>query len=189
MVPYQEFYPGRADPLQLAQIVAKGTVGQRFHRFIIDRRAGRQQTMGLAHGTRVVDAYAEAFKKMGVTCKLSGSQFAFGSDDVGGRQLVLLSWLHPGKSPYPKLRIVTHRCPNLCDQMRKVKKRTIQREVHDERKIRGAWDCCDCLEYLAASHPRFIPRKISIEDGSPAYQRYMKKFGNKQSRPVVKFGI
>jgi hypothetical protein len=189
MVAYQEIYPGNADPLQLASIVHQQCGRQRFYRMIADMRAGRQQTMGLSYNTRVIDMYETAWAKYKITCKTTGGRFAKACDDVGGRQLILLSWLHPGKSPYPKLRIVTHRCPSLVEQMRKVKKRVVQREVNDERKVRGQWDSLDCLEYFAASNPRYVPQTITTQDGSPAYQRYMKKFGNKTARPVVTFGV
>lgn len=189
MVAYQEVYPGRADPVQLARATMPLATGQRFYRFIIDRRAGRQQTMGMSYGTRVVDAYTNAFAICKLSCKCTGSQFSFASDDVGGRQSVLLSWLYPGKSPLPKLRIVTHRCPQLVDQMSKVRKKVIAKEEVDERKAKGAYDIVDALEYFAASNPRYVPQTISTQDGSLAYQRYMKKFGNKTARPVVTFGV
>jgi hypothetical protein len=175
--------------MQLARATMPLAAGQRFYRFIIDKRAGRQQTMGMSHGTRVVDAYTHAFAACKLSCKTSGSQFAFASDDVGGRQAVVLEWLYPGKSPLPKLRIVTHRCPQLVDQMSKVKKKVVAKEEVDERKAKGAFDIVDALEYFASSNPRYIPQKITVQDGSPAYQRYMKKFGNNTARPVVKFGV
>ncbi len=189
MVAYQEIYPGRADQMQLAKIVAKEATGQKFYRFLIDRRAGRQQTMGLMNDTRVVDAYSRAWEHFKLECSLTKHNFLFASDDVGGRQTILLEWMHATKTPFPKLRIYAPRCPKLCDQLRKVKKRVVQREVNDERKARGEHDLVDCLEYFAASHPRHIPVKPSIQDGSLGYQRYMKKFGNKTNRATVTFGI
>lgn len=146
MVPYQEIYPGRADPMQLAEAVAKEAVGQKFYRFIIDRRAGRQQTMGLAYDTRVVDAYSRAWERFGLECTLTKHSFLFASDDVGGRQSILLEWMHATKTPLPKLRIYTPRCPKLCEQLKNVKKRVVQKEVNDERKARGENDLVDCYD-------------------------------------------
>lgn len=189
MVPYQEIYPGRADPMQLARIVKRQAGGQKFFRFLIDKRAGRQQTMGLSLGTRVVDAYQEAFEREGLTCVSTKHSFLFASDDVGGRQLVVQGWLHPGKSPYPRLRIVTHRCPNLCEQLRKVKKKVISRDPVDDRKARGAVDLVDALEYWAASNPKYLKLKKTMQEASPAYQRYMKRFGRgSEKRPTIQMG-
>jgi hypothetical protein len=174
--------------MELAKLVHENAIGQRFYKFIIDRRAGRQQTLGLATGTRVVDAYSRAFEYYKLECSCTKSQFIFASDDVGGRQLILGEMMHAKATPFPKLRIVTHRCPILCEQLRKVKKKTVQKEVMDERKMRGEWDLVDAVEYGAAADIRYIPVKPSIADGSPGYQRYMKKYGNQSSRPTVKFG-
>jgi hypothetical protein len=188
MVPYQEVYPGRADPLQLAELVAKEAVGQKFYKFLIDRRAGRQVTMGHMLDTRVVDAYARAWAHFKLECVVTKGNFIFASDNVGGRQAIVMEWLHPTTGMFPKLRIVTHRCPKLCDQIKNVKKAVVQREANDERKARGEWDLCDALEYFAASSPRHIYVKPSISDGSPAYQRYLKRFGKQTTRPSVTFG-
>jgi hypothetical protein len=144
---YQEIYPGRADPWQLARKVHEAIMGQKIYQFIIDRHAGRQQTMGMAAHSRVVDSYINAFEMMKLKCVVSGSQFLFGCDDVGGRQLVLQGWMHPQQGQkLPKLRIVTHRCPNLCEQLEKVKKRVVAKQEMDERKARGDWDIIDCYD-------------------------------------------
>ena len=189
-VPYQEFYPGRMDPTQLAKHVRKNTLGQRFYRFVIDRRAGRQQSMGLAAGTRVVDAYSKAFAAEELRCITSKSLFMFGSDDVGGRQLILQEWMHPQeKTGLPKLRIVESRCPHLCDQLRKLRKKTVGKEVVDERKVAGqASDAVDALEYFAATNPKYVFIQPQITDGSRGYQWYMKKFGGPKPQTSVQIG-
>src|SRR5690606_18538936 len=120
----------------------------------------------------------------------TGHRFLPASDDVGGRQMVLQGWLYPsGSQLLPKLRIVTHRCPQLCEQLTKVKKKVVAKEEVDERKAKGPVDLCDCLEYFAASTPRYVLLKPSLAQASPAYQRYMKKYGRDTSRPTVRFGI
>ncbi len=190
VVIYQEIYPGRADPIQLAEIVAKETKGQVFYRWICDWHAGRQVTMGSKADVRVVDAYETAFKAKGLSCVLTKSKFSWGSDNVGGRQLVLQSWMHPNpKTQIPKLRIVTQRCPVLCEQLRKVKKKTVNKEVVDDRKLAGIpSDLVECLEYLAASGPKYTFIAPRIEDAPSAYQRYMKRFGNKKENNPIQIG-
>lgn len=177
-VAYHEFYPGRADPRQLAEFVWKFAHKEKFYRMIIDKQAGQQQTIGAEAGTKIVDAYKKAFSEAGFTCYRTKDRFDYGSNDVGGRQLILNDWMHIQKNGRPKLRIVTHRCPELCKQLTKVRKKKIQKEVVDERKARGQHDLVDCLEYIAAADPRYVYVKPTIEDASEAYQRYMKRFGN-----------
>ena len=187
IVPYQEFYPGRFDAIQLAKLIKREMPNERYYRFIIDWKAAGQQPPGFE--TRIVDAYQSAFLNAGLVCHLSKHQFHRGSPDVGGRQLILNSFLHPGRTGLPKLRVVTHRCPHLCNQMTKVKKRVVQKEVIDEKKARGQQhDVLDCLEYIAASRPVYVYLKPSIEEASPAFQRYMKKFGSKKE-PNTGFSI
>lgn len=177
-VAYQEFYPGRADPRQLATFVWEFAHKEKLYRMIIDKQAGQQQTIGAEAGTKIVDAYKKAFSEAGFTCYRTKDRFDYGSNDVGGRQLILNDWMHTQKNGHPKLRIVTHRCPELCKQLHKVRKKKVQKEVVDERKARGQHDIVDCLEYIAASNPRYVYVKPTIEDASPAYQRYMNRFGN-----------
>jgi len=186
---YDEIYEGRADPKQLAKLVKAKVTGQVIYRWICDWRAGRQVTMGSDANTRVVDAYARAFADEGLKCVATASQFIFGSDNVGGRQLVLQSWMHANKEGIPKLRVVEHRCPHLCDQLAKIKKKTVNKEVVDERKMSGMpSDLVDSLEYYAASGPRWLPLAPRIEDAPTGYQRYMKRFGNKDKNKPIKIG-
>ena len=185
IVPYQEIYPGRADPDQLAALVAKEVKGLTFYKWIVDWHAGRQVTMGSKLDTRVVDAYEKAFKRHELSCVATKTKFQWGSDNVGGRQLVLQGWMHPNKTTgTPRLRIVHHRCPMLCDQLKKLKKKTVNKEVVDDRKVAGqASDVSDSLEYLAASGPRYVSISPRIEEAPSAYQRFMKRFGKTKDAP------
>lgn len=186
-IPYQEFYPGRADAVQLAQLIKREAQNEKFFKFIIDHRASRQTPMGF--GSRVVDEYERAFLLAGLTCHLSKHKFHPGSDDVGGRQMLLNGWMHPDRKGIPRLRIVASRCPNLVSQLTKLKKKVIQKEAKDERKADGQpSDVADALAYFAGSHPRYIFIKPTLEDASPAYQRYMKKHGQSKERPVLSVG-
>lgn len=179
VVPYQEFYPGRADAVQLAALIKREMPNEKYYQFIIDHRASRQTPMGF--GSTIKAEYERAFKLAGLTCHTSLNMFTPGCDDVGGRQMVINGWLHPGKTGYPKLRIVQHRCPKLIEQLTKIKKKVIQKEVKDERKQDGQpSDVADALAYFAGAHPRYIYIKPTLEDASPAFQRYMKRFGQKQ---------
>lgn len=183
-VAYQEFYPGRFDAIQLAQLIKKETEGQYFRQFLCDRRAGRQTPMGMR--ARIVDSYEEAWLEAGLQCSLSKHKFQMASDDVGGRQMILQGLMHPGKTGLPKLRIVTHRCPQLCRQLEKVKKQVVSKEVRDERKAPGQpHDVLDCLEYFAASKPRYQRPVPTPEQWPDSYRRYMQRIGNKDNQREV----
>lgn len=178
-IPYHEIYPGRADAIQLAKMIKRDMPDEKFYQFIIDHRASRQTPMGF--GSTIKNEYERAFELAGLTCHLTKGSFLPGCDDPGGRQMIINSWLHPNRTGQPKLRIVTHRCPKLCEQLTKLKKKVVQKEVKDERKQDGQpSDVVDALAYFAGSHPRYIYIKPSLEDASPAFQRYMKKFGQKK---------
>lgn len=176
-VPYQEFYPGAATADQIAQLVRKETHGQYFHQFIIDRRAGRRKPEG--RSDRTIDCYNDAFRDAGMTCAIGSGRFTMGSDNVGGRQMLVQRWMEPQENGLPKLRIVTHRCPSLCKQLEKVKKAVVQKEVKDERKAPNQQhDVVDALEYFAAAGPRYVLPKPQLAAMPSAYQRYISRFGS-----------
>lgn len=185
-IPYQEFCPENTDAIQLATMIKESTRGQQFYRFIIDDHAGRKTPEGFS--MRVRDAYIQAFKKVGLRCSSTGHHFLKGSDDVGGRQMHLQAVMHIGTRGLPKLRVITGNCPNLCKQLKKVKKKLVQKEVVEERKARGQHDLVDCLEYYIASKPSFVVVNNTTEEVSAAYKRYMKRFGNQEKQESIQIG-
>ena len=185
-IPYQEFCPENTDAIQLAKMIKDNTRGQVFYRFIMDDQAGRKTPEGFS--MRVRDAYINAFRQAGLKCTSTGHHFLKGSNDVGGRQMVLQSLMHIGKLGLPKLRIITGNCPNLCKQLKKVKKKMIQKEVVEERKARGQYDLVDCLEYYAASKPSFVVVNNTTEEVSDAYKRFLKRLEKKEGRETIQIG-
>ncbi len=191
IVPYEEIYPGRADPWQLAKIVRQKTIGQAFHRFIVDFRAARQTTLGMKMEMTVYDAYADAFEAEGLKCYMTGSRFEMGSDDVGGRIAIVRKWLHNDDKGFPKLRIVTHKCLDLCKQMKKVKKAVANKEESDERHAKGQTiDLVHTLEYAAAANLKYHVVRENPANYSDGYKWYLKKFGNqtKGGQPNISIG-
>ena len=190
LVPYQEFYPGRLDPKQLARLIRNETQGQKFWRFIIDKRAGRQQTMGMLAAQTVQLAYEEAFAEVGLRCQTTKSKFVRGSDDVGGRQLQLISLMHENKQGYPTLRMITEKCPILTKQLRGCRKKVVGKDPVDDRKAdRPHHDLVDALEYIIATQPKYHFIEPQAEDGTPGFQRYMKMFGGKKAKsPTIQIG-
>lgn len=135
LVIYDEIFPGRADADQLANIIRDRTLGQRFHRFIIDARAHGQTGMG--YGNSVGANYTRAFEQRRIGCRSTGSNFTLGSTDVGGRIMKLQALMHVRPNGYPKLRIVTQKCKNLCKQLQKYRKDGSNKLLVDDRPARG----------------------------------------------------
>jgi hypothetical protein len=187
-IAYQQFYPGRMDAKQIAKLIKRDAGHERFYKFIIDKRASRQTPMGFS--SRVVDAYEEAFLEERLFCAATRHRFTPGCDDVGGRQMRLNGLLHPlTSSGLPQLRIVTHRCKDLCDQLIKVKKAVVSKEIKDERKAIGSvTDLTDCLEYFVGSHPRYFYVKPLPEEAPAAFRRYQAKFGTRTQDNSISIG-
>jgi hypothetical protein len=180
-VVYDEWYGGRADADQLAQAIRSMSVGQTFRSFIIDQRAGRQTGMG--YGMSVMANYSRAFGRFNLSSHNTGTSFSLGCTDVGGRIMQLQSWMHIGSNGLPRLRIVTHKCPNLVKQLERIKKKVVNKEVKDDRPADGQpYDVGVCLEYWAASMPRYQKLAPSIEQGGEGFARYMKLFGMRKDK-------
>jgi hypothetical protein len=94
--------------------------------------------------------------------------------------------MHSNSVGIPPLRIVTHRCPNLVDQLTRVKKPVANKDVLDDRKARGVpTDTVDALEYFAATGPRYINVPKPKPEESESYRRDMEKFGKKNGNEKV----
>lgn len=188
LVVYDEIFPGRCDADQLADLIRDRTAGTRFYRFIIDARAAGQTQMG--YSMSIGANYSRAFAQRKLYCKTTGSNFTMGATDVGGRIMMLQHLMHIRPSGHPKLRIVTHKCVNLCKQLKKYLKDGSNKLMQDDRPAKGqTLDLAICAEYWAASNPRYIPYKPDAEEGGPAYMRYLKLFGDKQkSSTAIKIG-
>ncbi len=162
--------------------MAKETKGQRFYRFIIDDRAGSQQGMG--YSAKVADNYIRAFKKHRLKSISLGYKFVPGCKDVGGRMGTLREWLHyDDNQDYPTVRIVAHRCPKLCDQLKNYKQASVNNDVKEDRPAPGQKiDLAVCLEYWSASNPRYVPYSLRPEDGGAAYLEWFRNFGRKKTK-------
>jgi hypothetical protein len=190
MVVYREVYPGRADPWELASRTKAVAGSFVFNRFIGDRRAGRQQTMGMMEGYKVFDGYAEAFAQFGLKCTRTGTSFLPACDNPGSRMVALNSWMQVNNFGFSTLRIVRESCPKLCEQITKAKKKVLKREVMEERRAAGQFDVLDCLEYWATSYPSYEPPPTNSSfAGTKNWQWFRKKFhGAEQNQSPVRFG-
>lgn len=156
-VVYDEICVPRLDAKQLATRIKPKMGGNTFNRFIIDGHAARTTPMGF--GVRIGTNYSIQFEELGIYCTQTGSQFTYGSDNVAGRIQVLQDWMHiQSKTGLPKLRIVTHRCPTLCEQLNDYEKQLASNVVADFTPAKGqVLDAAVCLEYWASRHPTWVP--------------------------------
>ena len=173
-VVYDELYPGRADADQLAKMIKVKMQGYPFYRFIIDQRAGKQTPMGFK--ISIAENYARAFEENNISSVMTGHRFAWGSANVEARIMRLQSWLHinPKSGSFPYLRVVTHKCPVLCRQMEEyVKEENDGSTVGDKPAKDQSIDEAVCLEYFAASFPKWFPvTGNNIGGGSPAFRLF-----------------
>lgn len=156
-VAYDEICIPRLDAKQLAVRIKAKMGNNTFYRFIIDGHAARTTPMGF--GVRVGTNYSQEFEAQGIFCTQTGSQFTYGSDNVAGRIQIVQEWMHiQAKTGLPKLRIITHRCPNLCEQLSEYERQMVSNIVADFVPAKGqTLDMAVSLEYWASRHPTWVP--------------------------------
>jgi len=168
-VVYDEVFLQNADADQLAKAIARRASGHQFYRFLIDNHAARQTPMGF--GKTVLQKYSEAFRSAGLVSRMTGSGFLPGSDNVPGRIGEVQDWMVLRNTGFPKLRIVTPFCKNLCEQLLNyLKDINGTSGVANEYKPlkRQKIDLAVCLEYWAASQPRWVAPPREGKPFSPA---------------------
>jgi len=173
VVPYQEVYTPRLDADALAKVILDATQGQVFEAFIVDPRAARQTPMGFS-GTVGMN-YSRAFRERRLSCRISGSAFTPGSDDVLARIALLRAWMVIQSDGRTKLRIVADACPNLCRQLVEYEKKERDGIVLEEPADKQRIDVAQCLEYLASRRPQYVarPEQTASQD-SPAMRAWKK---------------
>ena len=153
-IPYDEICGSNMDADQLAKLISLRCGGHHFYRFIMDCNAGRQTPMGF--GRTVMQKYAESFAKHGLVSEMTGSNFIPGSNNVSGRIGELQDWMVVRTTGFPKLRIVTKFCPELCKQLTYYLKDNVNGVNEFKPAKRQQIDLATCLEYWAASSPRWV---------------------------------
>jgi hypothetical protein len=118
-------------------------------------------------GITIQQNLAEAFREFGLKCYATGSNFSYGSDNVGGRIMKVQSAMHLNESGRPKLRIVNHACPNLCKQLRDVLRDDVSGNELDVRHMKGQRiDLVACVEYWVASNPMYVKPQPPISEAN-----------------------
>ena len=134
--------------------------GGSYEAFIIDAHGGRIREIGSGVLPRI--QYSKALEENKVFSTATGSNFLSGSDDVPGREMKLRSWINIQHNGFPKLMVVTARCPNLCREFNRFKKKTINGFVTDEGNRRGNCHAIETLEYAAAHGLKYVKPKEKV---------------------------
>lgn len=160
VVPYGEVYTPRLDADALAKAILERTQGESFEAFYIDSRAARQTPMGFSGS--VASNYSRAFRQLKLQCRQTGSSFSPGSDDVEKRISDVRVLLRLQRDGRPRLRIVTHACPNLVRQMQEYERKVVEgpygKQILELPAEKQQIDLAQCLEYLASRSPQYVPR-------------------------------
>ena len=176
--PYHIVYrelTGKFDAEQLAHQVQILEPARVYHRWIIDHKCGDQTSPGDAH--RIEHRYAMAFSRKGLKCDTTGTRFMASEHVWLVRSMELRAMFMPvaEDAPRPKLRIVTHRCPELIKQITRNMRRITKEDIQDVRASGQIQDLLDCLEYFAGSRPIYrVPTKLAPQN-TPSYESFMKE--------------
>lgn len=123
-----------------------------FQYWIIDKRAGRGQSMGSSK--TVAALYSEAAAGRGVTPKIIGplARFVPGCDDPKLRREIVRRMMCNTIEGAPQLRI-HQRCSRLIYQIT----HAMLDEKNPERRVGNQYDVLDAMEYLVANQPKYVP--------------------------------
>ena len=162
IVCYDELYIKHCTAAKFGAMVAQKTKGDKFQAFIIDAHGGRIREIGTGVLPRI--QYSKELEHNGVSSYATGSNFISGSDDVPGREMKLRSWISIRSDGTTKLLVVTQRCPNLCKEFNRFKKKTINGYITDEGNRRGNCHAIETLEYAAAHGLKYVKPKSNVKN-------------------------
>lgn len=175
LIVYDEIYIRRLDAYQLAERVEAQERGYAVNRFIIDGQAARQRPMGFSW--TIGQQYTMAFEKHNLSSTLTGSNFIPGDPSFEQRSNLVRAAMRIRPCGYPQLRIITHKCPELVNQL----KRNIRKTDRDGNPLEAAEDrqfddlrCC--LEYWVSRHPTYVePPTVARTRNDPGYEAWLEK--------------
>lgn len=173
---YDELYIRQCSAITFGEKLAEVVKGQTFYSFIIDMHGGRLRDIG--SGRQVVVQYVEELRKHGVRSLTTGSAFMAGCDEVAARTSAVRSALHVRPDGTTKLRVLRGACPNLERELKRYRKKTVIVNgtpiVTDEPNTKGECHAVQCMEYLLASEPKYVPQKKT--DFEPEMPQWMMDF-------------
>jgi hypothetical protein len=172
MLIYDELYIRQCSAAIFGAKFAEKAQGQTFYQWIIDMHGGRITDIG--SGRAVVEQYMEQMRLFKLRSLTTGAGFLAGCDDIQARTSAVRTALHIRPDGKPRLRVLRGACPNLERELRRYRKKTHfingLSVVSDEPNTRGEVHACQCMEYLAATEPKYrSPPKKDESDTTPEW--------------------
>lgn len=153
--------------------------GLRFEAFVMDKRAGRQNTVG--NDASVFWSYDRKFHVKGLVSRLTKHGFIGGCDDKNTRRRTVREMMEPTEDGWPKLLLVEHATFAVQREFQKyVKKQLIvngERVITDDPVNERNMDAMQALEYLCQyvaerfqDKSAYMEPELGASRGSAAYQ-------------------
>lgn len=163
---YQEAYLRNATATDFGEALDAYARDKVFEKFIIDMHGA--SISSISDGVRPLERYTDELVKRNLKCEQFGTNFVAGCDRIGLREEALRNWLAIERDGQPTLIVVNERCPNLCMEMERFKKKTTRINgvdvPLDEGNRRANTHAVECCEYLAADGLEYvIPRSHAIQ--------------------------
>ena len=171
IVAYDEMYPKHLVGERLAHAILPRVQGKCFEAWGIDWRAGRQSQLGTP--MRVVEAYRQAFEKLGIESRRTGFGFLKGNDNIPHRIQRTREWLMPRSDGTAKFKIVPERTPKFQREMKLYKKRVVKDESLDAPVDKDN-HLMSCFQYAAAANHQYVKPVRTRSQWSPAYREFQK---------------
>ena len=190
-VAYDELHLTDCTATKWADAVEQKVGDWTFQEFIIDLHGAKLTHQ--ATGEQPLHIYQRELAKRQVAAAINGSNFTIGMDDVKVREVKLREFLRFKDDGFPSVFVVAGRCPNLCAELRNLRKTTARvggRDlVQDERNKRQRQDTVHCLEYAAAHGMKYVkpmtPTRDWTWDDWDKHKAEVKKEIAKQTRKVA----
>ena len=187
VVLWNELYLHGKSADELAKQAASLASGRRFEAFIIDSHAARQSYMGMG-GHTISRQYSEAFARFSLSSKLTGNSFINGSDNVGGRVMLVRESLGIRNDGSTRIRVIEATTPNLQREFRLYKKKVTRDEISDIPADRNN-HLMQSLEYGMSYDPHYSPAMPEEARPSPGIRAYqLWKAGGKKPDSHVQMG-
>ena len=184
---YDELYIQQCTAVKFAEAVKQKVDGFQFQSFIIDAHGGRLREIG--SGVLPRTQYTNELAQRGVVSVETGSRFRSGSDDVPGREMRLRDWLRIRGDGTTRMMVVVQRCPNLCKEFARFKKKVVNGYVQDEGNRRTHCHAVETCEYAAAHGLKYVKAKTNVRKSGPVQQIIAQRKMREETRRAKARGL
>lgn len=184
---YDELYPKHMTAPEMARILYERLSGLEVRAFIMDWHAGRQTVMG--YGKTIYQIYSEAFAKQQLRSTVTGCGFAQGSDNILGGIEIVRNMLKLQDHGRPVLRVNVDKCPNLCHEFSRYRKKVGKHATSDE-PIQANNHLMDCLRYGVLYGLNYQLPTLDVTTGADkVWLSWWRLYGERAQREKAESGI